>query len=676
MKKFSAFFVKECKRFLCRRNLAFLLVIALLVVWGGKSKTSRYKKELADSKEFQKFEELMFKKIMSYDRYSVEGVDVLFLPAASTIFFACPAVLSQLSANIDTIIALKIVNNCKSKTIFSGNSLYSLNFSNIVLLPGSILALFFGFGSLRKNEYLKMLSSNWTTVKVYMSIILTRGILLTLTLLFMTGIMLIVVAAGKVALTASDFSGLLDYLAVSLLMLLFFFFAGVIAGRIRSKVIGIIVLVAVPFIFLEVIPGITAAIIDGKSTEIPSTVKVENDKLQIINEFEKKTEKKYGKFSKNNMDVEREIVEGYWNDEYKRMEALELNLKNEIARVIASQDDLSAYFPTTFYISTCNEASSRGYLSYLEFYGYLIRLRRELLRFWIDRVYYNDPKIFVSFVKGNENLFTSKSRRPGKFAKGVSLNLGYVILLMIISYLQFYRSMHFIKKETLSKTGKADIKFKKGDISLWKTEGDIFKDLLYNLFSGNTSGLVKKGFKGRMQLDNLDIVSTPYTGVFRYICRPEDLPKELRVRDFVSFFASYDHVPRDEWKAILDRPEIKKIKNKTVCELKKYETLNTLLTVTYMKKSPVYIINDAAAGMPFESSIRLKDRMDELVKTGALVVYLYETEMAVADNDREGPEDVEKQYFVDGYQWLLYVEANRRILATIKSRKPGKKKEI
>ena len=100
--------------------------------------------------------------------------------------------------------------------------------------------------------------------------------------------------------------------------------------------------------------------------------------------------------------------------------------------------------------------------------------------------------------------------------------------------------------------------------------------------------------------------------------------------------------------------------------LKNYEALDVLLAVISMKKSPVYIFNDTAGSVAYVSALRLKDRMDELVKSGALVVFLYTTEMHFINRSVEGPGDIEPVCYRDGYEWVYGLEAFRLKLAQLR----------
>lgn len=102
---------------------------------------------------------------------------------------------------------------------------------------------------------------------------------------------------------------------------------------------------------------------------------------------------------------------------------------------------LSLVFPTTFYHSTANEISSKGYKNFLEFFSYILNLKEKFGRFIIDKRYYSEDSKVISFVKADENMFYAQSRLPNYFWLGVALIFLYSIGLVFLSYFLFKKSL-------------------------------------------------------------------------------------------------------------------------------------------------------------------------------------------------------------------------------------------
>jgi hypothetical protein len=97
--------------------------------------------------------------------------------------------------------------------------------------------------------------------------------------------------------------------------------------------------------------------------------------------------------------------------------------------------------PSTFYLSTANEISGKGYQNFIRFYQYIQNLKWKFIRFYIDKRYYSDSSKVESFIKGNENLFYSETFYPRCFLQGGQLTLLYIMGLFIVSYARFKGAM-------------------------------------------------------------------------------------------------------------------------------------------------------------------------------------------------------------------------------------------
>ena len=103
--------------------------------------------------------------------------------------------------------------------------------------------------------------------------------------------------------------------------------------------------------------------------------------------------------------------------------------------------------------------------------------------------------------------------------------------------------------------------------------------------------------------------------------------------------------------------------------LKSYQALDILWAAAAMKKSPLYIFIESIERLPYQSEFRLKDRMDQLVESGALVIYLLHTEIEQRRNMIDKTESIEKECFSDGSGWLYLLESNRIIIDRRKKEK-------
>jgi ABC-type transport system involved in cytochrome c biogenesis ATPase subunit len=655
MGHFKALFVLLLKRFFSRRNIFLLLVLLVLSIYGTQQGIKERKQILNNREEFKKLESTLFNKIRNYSKYSSDGFKIFLIPGSPSVFFSNPVFLSELSARINSITILDIGSNCKGGLILRGNSPFTQRFDNVVRVLASLLILFLGFEIMRKKEFLRSLSSQWCKFGVFITISFSVTILFILCLLVIFACCIGLTVLQGILLTTADIKGLLISLPPMILKLLFFFFFGAILGSIRSKYTGIPGLLAVWIIFIFIYPAVVNSYIENKSHEITSAYKADSGKLSIMTNFEKRAEKVDGKYKDNTDEGRRKVAEKFWEKDRKEIEAVDERLKQEISQLIDEYNTLSLFTPTTFYTNTCDEVSSRGYQSYLDFFTYLQDLRSKFVRFWIERVYYHDQEVLVNFVTNDENLFYSKSRVPKKYWTGVFFNLGIVILLAAISYLLFKRSLEHVSAKEIKELGKVDLDLDKGELKIWLTQKEHFKKVLFNMFSGISAGLFKKGFKGELYFDGADTADGKFKNNFVYICHADELPGDIKVIDLLTFYVGWNQLPATELEKHLNNEELGKILKKPISELEKHEKFEVSMGLLNMSKSDIYFINNIASGMPMTCSVKLLNKMEEL-QSNALVIFLITPgEVNMSSIPGGG-------YFEEDDIWINLVKSAKRVI--------------
>ena len=159
MSNLSTFFILEIKRFFTKRNIFILLVVFLLSLYFINSGISEYKSVLKKEEKFKNLESVGFKKFSTYTYYGLKGINFLFLPSMSGVFFKNTCLSSDLFANADSIVSLRVFNNLKGKSLFSVDYSATWDFSMMILIFGSILVMFWGYEAFHNKEYMKFLSS-------------------------------------------------------------------------------------------------------------------------------------------------------------------------------------------------------------------------------------------------------------------------------------------------------------------------------------------------------------------------------------------------------------------------------------------------------------------------------------------------------------------------------------
>ncbi|UCH95191.1 MAG: hypothetical protein JSV88_33790 [Candidatus Aminicenantes bacterium] len=655
MRHFKAISGLVFKRFFSRRFIILLALILVLSVYSTQQGVKEKQKISANMEEFKKASASFFSALKHYKDYSNMGFSILFIPGDASVFFDNPVFLSELTARVNSITLLQIFSNCRGGLVLKGNSPFRPRFSNVVLVLGSLYMILLGFETMKERDFLKLLSSKWSKVLVFISLTFLRPILFILFLLVIFLCCCGLTVLQGISLTAADINGLVIALLPMIIKLLFFFFMGAILGSIRSKYTGILCLLAIWAFFILVYPTAINSYIEEKSREITSSYKVDSDKWKKMTNFENRAKEEHGEYKDNTKEGRRKVAEYFWENDRKDIEAVEEKFKQEMAQLIAKYNKLSLYTPGTFYTYTCSEVSSRGFQSYLEFYTYAQDTKRKFDRFWIDRVYYHDDKVPVNFVTADENLFYSKSRMPENYWTAIRIHLGVIIILMMTSYFLYNRSLVHISTREIEELGEVDMEYDKGDLRVWITIGEHLKKLLYNLFTGKIKGLPKKGFKGEVLVDSVDIARKTNKNDFVYICHPRELPGDMKVRDLLVFYARWTKVPKNELDTILDSEELKPNLNKTIKQLEEHQQFDVVMGILNMSAGYIYLIDNIATNMPMPCSVKIFDKMEEL-KSNAIVIYLTTPETVGLNSLPPG------SLFEEGDSWISMAKCNRRVI--------------
>ncbi len=619
MSGFLAFFSLEFKRFLSRRNLIILIVFLLILLYLAQMGVNDHKNNIRKGEKFQSIESILYGELSTYEQYSIQGIRILFIPGAEEILFTNSNIFSDLSSRINSVVILNIYNNLKGKSLFMSNPLNYWDFSGILFLFGSLLVLFYGYESFRDKEYLKFLSSFLSNKTVFFYFIFTRIILIALTIIIIFASVMVLVLMNGFDLSSLDYSNISGYFLSILLLLVFFFLTGSLIGFINSTLIGLTTLIVFWFVAVFLITGLISTLAIQKGVNPTSDYQTELEKIKVVTDFEKRAIEENGKFDRKNIEGARKIIEGYWNKDYKKIEALEEKLKNEIVVNINRYRHISIFFPTTFYQSTSMEVSSRGYDSFIDFYSYLQELKRKFVRFWIDRVFYNDPGVMVNFLKkGNENLFYAKSRLPGNFAIGALVNLVYIIILTLISILSFKKFLYTpgIKKPVKERNPFIVVNKEQVSVLVLYEENHGFKDHLYNLFSGRVNQYNKDI---QIEIDKSDLSDTEKQD-FIYLCHPEKIPQDISAGALIAFTTRILKSGKTERKKIYGslKPATRR---KTFGKLERLEKGLALLAAVSNFRKKIFLVDDAS-GMHIEYIITLNDTMKAWAKSGASVIYI------------------------------------------------------
>ena len=623
MQRFSTFVTFEKKRILCKRNVIIFLLYILVLLVSLNSGITEYYSQKEKIKNFQELENLEFSKIYNYELYSIHGLNLKFVPSISSIFFNRSNISWNLYGKINPVTKVSVDLNYRSNSFFREELHYIQGFSRLLLIFGSLLLLFLGYETFPSDE-LTRFYSNISSPKIHFSFTIAARlvVLSTMYLGLLSTVGLFLYLKGIRLLSEWNII-ILKYFVASFIVLVFFFLMGVIVGFFRSKPLSFITLISVWTIFIFIIPSFGNSNTLVLIQDIPNSIEIDWQKANIVTEFEKKCIEKAGKFDRNNIEVEQQMIEGYWNDEYKKIEALEEKIKKAIQKNLDKYETFAILTPTTFYFLTEHEASSVGFENLLLFYSYIHKKQKEFARFYIDRCFYNDPKVIVPFIKNDENIFYAESRLPGSFKTGLVLNLFYLVILVGLAYFRFFQYIYGVPDSKMPELSELNPQLKPGQILGIVTEEDVLKTQIFRLWSGKFGKCEKVVAK----VGEEDVFDPKYKNKgfdFLYICHAKDLPEDIKTKDFVRFIMDIQGASQKDRSRLYLELELDLHENKKLGELKKSVRAKILLGLALLKDARAVIMNDIGLAMTIDFLDYLKDGLYKLMDNNAAIMYMSE----------------------------------------------------
>jgi len=654
----KSFFLFELKRAFCKRNIIIFLLLLLIALFFIQVGIVNYKEKLNQKEIFQDIETKKVSFYINYSQYGTYGIRMLFVPSPLSVFFINSCVVPDMTSYVDSGERLKIYQPLKGKNIFEMKKSGYTDFSGIILFFGTLMAILYGYDSFRQDEYLRFLSTLSSSNRSFFSIHLARIGIMVLLIIALVGSALMLMLINGLSFALDRY---IIYFFISIFLITLFFYAlGILFGLARSKIGRLVPLLSCWFIIIFFVPMVINSIISGKSDLITPLYKFEMDKLKIVMDFENKAidNKVTYRYGEKLTKEVKDMVLSYWNNEFKTLEALEEQMREEMRKNISLYHLVSSFFPSTFYQSMTNEISSRGYENLLQFYRKVQKLKREFVKNYIDKLYFSNFTKVESFIKSDENVYYASSQLPGYLGWGTAVTLVYSLLLFTVSFMRYKKILYKEPKGSLSSESTAQITLTNGGYTVVKVLGKDFINRLYNILSGRRSKISARGFDGKIIINNTDITSPDFKQDFLYLCPADSIPDDIRVKDFIHFICRMSRSSKEQKSELLENPIIQPIKNKTFGQLEIYEKSDVLLFALEIKQSDLCIVYDTCKEAPASTLIRFKDLMDTLAAQGKHVLYL---------TSKLLPEFPINQHSAAGYRperdlWDSFVEKHKHMV--------------
>jgi hypothetical protein len=658
MRAFAKFFKTEFHRLLTRRNLiigALFFIIAMSLVQCG---ADLYRGIINDKEGFKTVEQQKVGRYQYHWQYGAHGFRVLYIPPASSIFLHKSGLSTQVTATVNANATLNISESLVGKDIFNKGKISFDDFSGFLLFIGGLILLAYGCDTTRPTEYLKTLIRMSSPGKVYFCLSASRFLLLSLFFIFTTAAGVLLVLINGIHLQGSDYADILYHLGFLELAGLFLFIIGTFIGRIKSKSVGNVVVIAAWLLFVYLMPLAINKITMACAGNITTNYNLEKKKFDQLVEFEDRAKSEVGNYTKEKgkKPSGREIINSFMNNEYKKIREFENEVADSVDRNIKLFHWLSVVSPPTLFSSVTGEQSGLGYGNSLEFFRYIMKLKHEFCLFYREQKFYSDNNKVVSFIKDPEKyLYYGKSRLPANILPAFIITLVFTAVLAFLSYVIFKRSLFTISRDDLKKFDNKDIDISKGKAWIFKTRDKMLAGLFFSLFSGFYDKVAKKGFSSKFLVQGFGTITRKKPLDFLYFPSDRFFPGDIRLKDFLSLCAVLMGLSLEQTAALFEIPVIKTIKDKRYSQLKIHEFGEVPLALTRVKKSDVYLLFDIAARSHGEFVMRFMERVIEMRDNGALAVYVTTDDSSI---DSDDPEDIGNHYW-ENYHWLRLLKNYR-----------------
>jgi hypothetical protein len=623
MKVFKEFFIFEWKRFWSKKNLAIVVLFAFVALCFVQIGIGHYKAILEENEEVAKIEREAPETIRSYAGYAIRGINMKISPPPISIFFYNSGIYRDLIAHIDAGEYLDIFSNLQGKSGLFEQSMPYSDFSGWIMMIGTLLLMFYGRDAFRNIGFFKMVNGLVSIGRLYWFTLISRTLNAFVSFLMLIFMAVLLLTINGIYFSIESYSNLLLYCLVWLLISFFFLILGSLIGMISKKSIITTAIVVTWILFIYLVPIFFNKVVAMASYKIPSSYSIKYQKWNLLNDFEIRAKKEHGDYSpkRRKEDKVRKTVESFLNREYKEILKLDKDLNQDANRYWRMLQKLSLFSPSTIYSSIVRELSGKGISEFNNFFDYMLKFRNRFSWYFFDKKYYSDDKKVESFVKTNENIYSSNSRLPEKSFLSLVL---LTIYLAVIHLISFHYFRHLMLKIENSAFGYAlPITVEKSNLEVYYISHKSIIDFYFLLLS-NKSGNCKKSKLN--QINDLESLvnfhdKTIDVSKFQYICPPTELPgdaKVVHILDFMFALNESSNVKKDI--GIVDS-EVKGFNNVLITELSMEDKSKVLMEVSRFCKAEIYFFDNTVTRMTPECTNSFLELLKEMKSNGTAIFY-------------------------------------------------------
>jgi hypothetical protein len=557
LKKFIGFEFKKVT------GTAYIIVFLVFQIGSGYlfyHGLSQHKHILKENNNFLEFEREKYKQFLYPSYYGSYGFRLRYEPSSFMAFFDSGPV-RDMTAYIDGSERMRIYQSLIGQGAFTMLKSAFMTFSGFMMLFGSGLILLYGFSGSKDNDWLKFLEElAGSRRKLFLYHLISRTVIL---LLYCLVIALLSIIQFIIAGESVNIGWISIYTLGLFVMWLFFLFGGLIAGTLKNRLWGGIILGITWFGLTFFITMFIYHMTYDQAGSIKSPYKMETVKLKLFQGYERGSLEEGGLFDKSKYGDENEarMFMNFWNGDFKKIMEKEEEMLDEMKERISFHQTASAIFPSTFFLSSSNEMSSRGFSGLVEFNEYTQEKKKEFIWFIAD-IYIlsnkvNEWKELAPFPKENENIYKGQIRLPGNYSFGMAISFIWLIVLLVLYWFMFNRM--------LDRSHETKRKLSPDELTKNKT------NIIFTLDKGLLPQLITK-----LRLQNIPFLSIP---------GPASLPGNTKVKNLFSLFG-------------LAVPEaLQEIAGKYVYALELDQKGKVLSEITRSLKADVIIFDNFLAGL-------------------------------------------------------------------------------
>ncbi len=428
--------------FASKKNLTIFLIIILATFFFIYSGVHEYKRSLEEKQQFQDYEKEKTRHYQNYSQYGAFGYRLFFQPSPIVVFFSNSNFLYNIESNIDTSELIKVYHLFKGRRVFESRG-YFKDFSGFIFLAASLFMIYMGMVAIKNLEYLKFNLMFTSFKKLIVTSAIVRILLLLLFFILLMFLGFWSTQVERLQFSRGEIAQYFHYCAFALLFLVFFYLLGmVLAVFLKFRRICYLWMFTIWFVFIFLIPEFGRMYLFNQSANLPSNESINLEKLKALMAYEHEVQEYISIYPPPKEMADKFFLEStsrFVNNVHLFNRKKELELIQEMRKILNSYEIISAFFPTQFYRFLGGEISSKGYYGYLDYKWHVVRSQEKFLRYYIKKKFILKENKVEPFVKDDENVFQARSCLPGVFWLAFLVTAFYSVVMFCAAYFRLKR---------------------------------------------------------------------------------------------------------------------------------------------------------------------------------------------------------------------------------------------